>query len=194
MGFRKGRYYAMPSAQREGETMKIFIVLLLTIATAGGISPVFAQDEGSPSGVDGTITLQNISHQEWRIVETEGEGVFSGGNAQTVILEIGGRYYFDVSEVDSEFLPLDFRGHRGRILFSQSDDAIVEDLEGLNIQADENGVTFTLTEELAREMVFFRATPYPQMTGIIASYDPTAAIEDDENEGDGDGEDEEGGA
>ena len=172
--------------------MKLIIAVLLMVTVNGGVLRLTAQEDGRPSGVDGTITLQNISHQEWRIVAVEGEGVFSSGNAQTVILEIGGRYHFDVSEVDSEFLPLDFRGHRGRILFSQSDEETAGDLEGLNVQADENGVTFTLTEDLAREMVFFRATPYPQMTGIIASYDPTAELEDGTDNGEEEGEENDG--
>lgn len=152
------------------------------IMAHGGVSVITAQDEEAtpdvPPGVDGTITLRNISQQEWQIVQVEGEGVFRSGNAQTVILEVGRRYYFDVSEVDSDFLPLDFRAHGGRVLFSQTEEAPEADMD---VQADENGVAFTLTEELARDLAFFRATPYPQMTGIIASYDP-AALEEDQDD------------
>ncbi|TVR67208.1 MAG: hypothetical protein EA427_14495 [Spirochaetaceae bacterium] len=143
--------------------------------------PVQAQEEGLPAGVDGRVVLQNVAREGWRVISIEGEGVFTGG-AATVYLEVNGRYQFDLSGIDSEHLPLDFRGLGGRVLFSQSPEEGPEpDLDGLDLQVDEEGVTFTLTEALAEELSFFRATPYPQMTGIVAPFSEPDAAEDAED-------------
>ena len=148
--------------------------------------PVQAQENELPPGVDGQIILENISREGWRIASVAGDGVYAGSGFARVYLEVNGRYHFDLSRVDSDHLPLDFRGLGGRILFSQTDSEADAGIEGIDVQVDDEGVTFTLTDALAGELSFFRATPYPQMTGIITPIRTTA----DEEPEDGESEDE----
>ncbi|MFP4151295.1 MAG: hypothetical protein ACLFR8_01480 [Alkalispirochaeta sp.] len=174
-------------------TQQIISVLVLALIF---VVPVTAQEEDSesPAGVDGTVAIRNVSIQGWRIVSVGGDGVRKGGADATVYLEVGGRYHFDLSEIDSERFPVDFRGPRGEVLFSQNGETELA-VDGVDLETDDDGVQFTLTPDLADRLAFFRAAPYPQMVGIVAPYtvddDADQAEETDtrdETDGDDDAE------
>jgi hypothetical protein len=165
------------------KTLRILTIMTLTMLAVFRLT---AQESDLPSGVDGAVTLQNVSTQGWRIVSVEGDGIHKGSGDATIYLEIDGRYHFDVSEIDSDQFPMDFRDPQGQILFTQDDSERDEGdsgMEGANLETDEEGVTFTLTPELAERITFFRATTYPQMVGIIAPYiQPEEGESDESNE------------
>ncbi|MFW6338949.1 MAG: hypothetical protein ACOC25_08465 [Alkalispirochaetaceae bacterium] len=157
------------------------LIAFMTLSTAG----LLAQEppEGVPSGVDGWVVLANIQTQEWRIVDHGGEGVSAPGSAR-VGLRVGGTYYFDTSNVESEDLPLLFLSGSGEVLLSQSrDGGEGEAADGVNAEIDEDGIQFELTEELAERLSRFRAAPYPSMVGYITVTGGTEEENGEQQEG-----------
>ncbi|MFP4566103.1 MAG: hypothetical protein ACLFNX_06335 [Spirochaetaceae bacterium] len=145
-----------------------------------------AQDGDVPEGVDGYIQLIAVDREDWRVVDYGGEGVYTSRGQASIHLLEGNEYYLDLSEVDSEHYPLDVVGTDGTVLLSQREDAVTSDTEGVNAEADEDGISFVLTEELAERITMFRATPYPAMFGFIT------AVSEEEDEQEGEQEEEEG--
>ena len=136
-----------------------------------------------PNGVDGSVKLLNVDNSEWRIVDAAGEGAQPALGGSLVRLRTGGRYHFDLSSVDSETLPLDIRSLNGRVLISQREGAGELDIEGVDPEADADGISFTLTEELAGQIASFRATPYPGMVGFVSSVSPESDNGEQTNQG-----------
>ncbi|MFO8065218.1 MAG: hypothetical protein ACQETQ_09835 [Spirochaetota bacterium] len=144
------------------------MLLLLTM-------PLIAQDDDEgeggdiPSGVDGYVSFNAIEGEEWQVIDFEGEGISTATGQASFRLEVGGDYYFDLSNVDSERYPLDIISSNGKLLLSQREDAVTSDLDGVDSSADEDGVRFVLTEDLAEQISRFRAATYPQMYGFISA-------------------------
>ncbi|TVR94152.1 MAG: hypothetical protein EA428_00740 [Spirochaetaceae bacterium] len=64
-------------------------------------------------GVDGSVRLTNTSTSGWRMDQVEGDGIsVTGVHQGRILLAVGGRYHFDLSETDSEHMPLVIRGFR----------------------------------------------------------------------------------
>ncbi|MFP4301943.1 MAG: hypothetical protein ACLFQZ_07960 [Spirochaetaceae bacterium] len=144
------------------------------------------QEVQLPSGADGAVKLLNVENFEWRAVDVAGEGVFSALGGSLIRLRIGGRYHIDLRGVDSDALPLDVRSVRGSVLFSQREDAESMEMEGVDPEVSSDGITFTLTEELAPRIASYRASAYPGMVGFVS------AVPQESGEGDGGDQEEEG--
>lgn len=166
----------------------IWIVLLAAVVvTLPGQDDEAQPERAVPSGVDGWIALENVGRQEWRIVDAGGTGVNASIGSANVWLEVGGSYYFDVSTVDSEQMPLAIVDLAGDVLVSQSGaDESYEPSEGADAQADSDGIEFELTEEMADRVSRFRAVTYPTMVGFVF---PFAGEEEEEEEPQSDDED-----
>ncbi len=146
-------------------------ILLISLI---GVAPLLAED-GVPPGVDAVITMENIETEGWRVLDTRGEGPVPVGDGRVRLgLEIDRRYHFDLSSIDSELFAFEFRDRQGNVLFSQFDPETTEELSGVDPEISDDGITFTLTEELSRRIDTFRATHYPAMVGFIRSFDPDA--------------------
>lgn len=122
----------------------------------------------------GTVTFAAVSTPAWRVTDIEGDGVFVQGGSNALVLEVGGRYVFDLSSVDSESFPMELRDGSGTVLASQRGDVEIEDLEGADISVTEDEIQFTLTESLGSRLSFYRAATYPSMIGVIRTYSPEA--------------------
>ncbi|MFP4012260.1 MAG: hypothetical protein ACLFUM_11195 [Spirochaetaceae bacterium] len=161
-----------------GRIVSITAVLILFTV------PLFAQEDNVPSSADGYIRLNAVDRDNWQIVEFGGEGVYPSTGQSSIYLLEGNEYYFDLSEVDSEHFPVDIVSTDGTVLLSQREDAVTQETEGVNASADEDGISFTLTEELAERIARFRASSYPGMVGFIStlSEEPTQEPADEEEE------------
>ncbi len=147
----------------------IMVCMLLFVALSGAAQEFAA---------DGSVRLTNISTDSWRLDQVEGDGItVTGAHQGRVVLAIGHRYHFDLSDIDSEHMPLVIRDIAGRPIFSQENPDQGADWEGSDPEISDDGITFTLTESLAEAISGFRATTYPAMHGFIATYDPEAITE-----------------
>ncbi|MFW6362097.1 MAG: hypothetical protein ACOC2R_10135, partial [Spirochaetota bacterium] len=137
-----------------------------------------------PGGVDGHVILDNQSTSGWSVIESGGEGVYTKAAMSRIYFEVGGEYYIDLSNLDNEQFSVDIRSRDGTVIATQRDIETTE-IEGANISADEDGIRFTMNEELAERMAMFRASHYPQMVGFISAVNPEAEQEagNDEQEG-----------
>ncbi len=136
-----------------------------------------------PAGADGVVKLVNLENSGWRITEARGEGINASGAGQTnAVLAVGGRYHFDLSAVNTDYHALDIRDRNGRVLFSQETGKAASDLGGADPEVDGEGITFTLTEELAGRIATFRAVHYPAMVGFITAYAPEEEAAETETE------------
>ena len=139
-----------------------------------------------PSTIDGQISLLNIGTEGWRVVDVQGAGVYVASGGKTIHLEVGKRYRFDMSMVNSERYPLDMRASGGAILMTQDDQPHVVPPSNTDAEISEDGITFTFSETMANRITSFRSTAYPQMVGFITPIrteeaDETAeAIDDSE--------------
>ncbi len=180
--------------------MKRLCIMIYVLAVVG-LALVGAQENQEdtpeqgdiPAGVDGVARLRNIDTSGWRITDVQGDGInVAGGARNQIYLAIGGRYYFDLSQVDSEQFPFEIHDRSGDIIFSQADPDGGLGRPGSDREISEDGITFTLTESLAESISRFRAATYPGMFGFIAVYDPDA-VEEAEEEAEADEETEENG-
>ncbi len=161
----------------------IFAASVLLLPAVSGVAQE-EEDDGVPAGADGYVQLVAVDRQDWRIVDYGGEGVYtSRGEASFHLLE-GNEYYLDLSEVDSDHYPIDVVSADGTVLLSQREDVVTSETEGVNAEADEDGISFVLTEELSDRVAMFRAAPYPAMVGFIStvSEEPTQESDDEGEE------------
>lgn len=137
--------------------------------------------QNSAGDTVGTVTFTTVAPSDWRITEVDGNGVATHGSTNTMTLEVGGRYTFDLSDVDSESYPMEIRDSSGTVLVSQRNNASSEEFEAADISVTEEEIQFTLTEDLASRIAFYRAATYPSMIGIIRTY---SQEQDEEPSGD----------
>ncbi|AFG36868.1 hypothetical protein [Spirochaeta africana] len=131
-----------------------------------------------PADADGSLRLTNIDTSGWRVDQVDGAGIHvSGANQSNITLALGNRYHFDLSDTDSDLLPLVIRDRTGRPIFSQADPDGGLGWSGSDPVIGDDGITFTLTEELAEVIGGFRAVTFPAMYGFITAYDPEAVAE-----------------
>ncbi|MFW5827042.1 MAG: hypothetical protein ACOCU4_03060 [Alkalispirochaeta sp.] len=123
----------------------------------------------------GTVSFSTVATPAWRIADIEGDGVSTQGGGDGLVLEIGGRYTFDLSDVDSETFPMELRDGSGAVVASQQEEGTMDEFEDAEISVSEDEIQFTLTEALASRVSFYRAATYPSMVGVIRSYSAEAA-------------------
>lgn len=132
-----------------------------------------AQEVGEEAAfADVIITLEAEGVAAWLVTAVEGADAeevaeLNVENA-TLNLEVGQRYQFDVSGVDSSFHPLDFRDADGNVLLAQGDqEGAFEAAEGVAFEATDEAVVFTLTEELAEAIATYHCSVHPPMVGDV---------------------------
>lgn len=118
-----------------------------------------------------TLTLENVDSTAWTVVAVEGaENVTEIGTQDPIIrLEVGTRYHF-VNSGSLTVHPLALRGADGEPVLSQrpNDRPFERDPE-VAFDADERGITFTLTQALAAVVRTYYCTahPTPLMEGAL---------------------------
>lgn len=120
---------------------------------------------------DVTLTLENVDSTAWTVVAVEGaEDVAELGTQDPVIrLEVGARYHF-VNNGSLIIHPLAIRGADGEpVLGQRPNDRPFERDPEVAFEADERGMTFTLTEALAAVVRTYYCTahPTPLMEGAL---------------------------
>jgi hypothetical protein len=121
------------------------------------------------------VSFRTVSNSAWRVTEVEGDGASAQGGSNSLILEVGGRYVFDLSAVDSDLFPMELRDGSGAVLASQRDEEASDEFADADISISEDEIRFTLTEALAARLSFYRAATYPSMIGLIRPYSPEPA-------------------
>lgn len=119
---------------------------------------------------EATITLGNVGASSWTIEAVTGEEGIAEVGAQngTLTLTPGVRYTFDVSAVNSNAHPLDFRDASGAILLSQNASGSFQDDEAVDFVSSSDAVSFTLTPELAEAIASYHCTAHRSMVGSIS--------------------------
>lgn len=110
-----------------------------------------------------TVTFQNVDSSAWLVTAVEGaEGVAALNTENTPItLTIGQRYRF-VNLGTVQIHPLALRGEDGESLLNQRpQDRPFETDPAVDFKADDEGLTFTLTEPLAAQISSYYCTAHP---------------------------------
>ncbi len=139
--------------------------------TAGFLSSCFASGQNqannprSPAAgkADVTITLENIDSIAWTVTAVEGADGVTEINAEdpVISLEVGKRYRF-VNNGTLTVHPLAIRGEDGEPVVGQRPDDRPFELDpSVAFEADEEGITFTLTEALAAVVSTYYCTAHP---------------------------------
>ena len=145
---------------------KLLVVLSVafSVVTLG-----YAQGTDSASGdADVTIELNNVESVAWVVGSVENAESVAELDTRnpTLSLTVGTRYRFDNNGGAAH--PLDFRTERSRFLLAQGGtEGTFEGDPDVNFIDDEEGVTFTLTQELADEIAIYYCTVHPDMVGDV---------------------------
>lgn len=117
--------------------------------------------------VDATITIDNVGSTAYVLTDTEGASVAEVGVENAAwTLQVGQRYRV-VNNGELRFHPLELRSDTG-VLLAQGDlEGTLEGDAEINFVSDDEGVTFTLTPELAELLTTYRCTYHSAMTGPI---------------------------
>ena len=110
-----------------------------------------------------TVTLKNVDSSAWLVTAVEGaEGVAELNTPNTPItLSVGRRYRF-VNLGTVQIHPLALRGEDGESLLNQRpQDRPFETDPAVDFEADDEGITFTLTEPLAAQLGNYYCTAHP---------------------------------
>lgn len=110
-----------------------------------------------------TVTFQNVDSSAWLVTAVAGaEGVAALNTENTSItLTIGQRYRF-VNLGTVQIHPLALRGKDGESLINQRpQDRPFETDPAVDFEADDQGITFTLTELLAAQLSSYYCTAHP---------------------------------
>lgn len=151
-----------------------FVGLWLTAALlSSGLARGSSQVPPPPSaaGADVTLTLANVGSTAWTVVAVEGaDGVTELGPQNPVIrLEVGTRYHF-INTGSLTVHPLAIRGADGEpVLGQRLNHRPFEHDPEVAFKADDEGITFTLTETLAAVVRTYYCTahPTPLMEGAL---------------------------
>ena len=158
---------------------------LFALLVLAGLWLGAAQDTGAQAVQDApevTLTLQNVGASAWRVVALEGaEDATAEALAEVAALEaenptltltLGTRYRFDLSDVNSSIHPLDFRAGDGTVLLAQSGrEGSFEADPAVAFEADETGLAFTLTPELAELLAAYQCSVHGAMRGALEVVD-----------------------
>lgn len=153
---------------RKGLPLRLFAgvwltVVLLSFCVASAHSQA---SNPKPPAVDESkvvVTLENVDSIAWTVTSVEGaEGVTEISAEDPVIsLEVGKRYRF-VNNGSLTIHPLAIRGEDGEpVLGQRPNDRPFELDPSVAFEADEEGITFTLTEALAAVVSTYYCTAHP---------------------------------
>ncbi len=143
------------------KVLPILLVVLVTLTSA------CAQTETSDEIVN--VTLQNVGASAWKVTAADAEVAVEADNP-TLTLTVGTRYHFDLSNVNSEVHPFEFRGEDdARLLTQGGSPGTFEEDEAVMFEATDDGITFTVTPELAAALVVYRCTVHAGMTGPVVT-------------------------
>lgn len=144
------------------KVLPILLVVLVTLTSA------CAQTEMSEEAVN--ATLQNVGANAWKVTAADTEIAELDMNNPTLTLTVGTRYHFDLSGVDSQTHPFEFRGEDdARLLTQGGSPGTFEEDEAVAFEATDDGITFTVTPELAAALTMYRCTVHAAMTGPVAT-------------------------
>lgn len=160
----------------KGLPFRLLVDVLLTAALLGlgaasGQSQAGDAELLATNAPEVTVVLENVDSSAWIVTAVEGaEGVTETGVENPVItLEVGKRYRF-INSGGLTIHPFAIRGKDGDEVLSQrpKDRPFERDPEVAFI-ADDEGVTFTLTEALAEVISTYYCTahPTPLMEGVL---------------------------
>ncbi len=153
---------------KKGLPLRLLVEVLLTAALLGlgaasGQSQTGDAEPSATNVPDVTVTLVNVDSSAWVVTAVKGaEGVSETGVENPVIsLEVGKRYRF-VNSGGLTIHPFAIRGEDGESVLGQrpKDRPFEVDPEVAFI-ADDEGVTFTLTEALAAVVSTYYCTAHP---------------------------------
>lgn len=173
-----------PSVSRLLSTGLLLVGLIaLTGCSSGGsgMDDSDNSDSGGNSGVDVTVTIDNVGSDAWEVTDVEGaSGVNGGGENPTLTLETGTRYRFVNNGWSTH--PLGFQNSSDEYLLNQNEDedGSFEGDSDVNYEEDSDGVTFTYTQSLADATASYRCTVHPSMEGTVG----TDSSGDDDGDGD----------
>ena len=126
---------------------------------------VQAQDDTSIK-----LVLKNVGASAWQVTALEGaEGMVEliADNPE-ISLTVGMRYVFDVSAVNSQVHPFEFRDAEDNVLLAQGDKAgSLEEDTDIAFESDDEHLAFTLTPALAETLSYYRCTVHGGMTGTL---------------------------
>ena len=148
--------------------MKLLLLILLTLGA--GSTQDTVQDDGVA-----TLTLQNVGAAAWQVTAMEGTEdmeTVTEANVENpaMTLTVGGRYRFDVSNVNSDMHPLAFRDAEGNDLLTQGGSEGSFELDpAVAFGAEDDFVIFTVTPELADVLSSYDCTVHSAMTGEIST-------------------------
>ena len=144
---------------------KVLPVLLVVLVA---LTSACAQTETSEEVVD--VTLQNVGASAWKVTAADAEVAELDVNNPTLSLAVGTRYHFDLSGVNSQTHPFEFRGEDdARLLTQGGSPGTFEEDEAVAFEATDDGVTFTVTPELAAALTMYRCTVHAGMTGPVVT-------------------------
>ena len=148
--------------------MKLLLLILLAFGT--GSTQDAAQDDGVA-----TLTLQNVGASAWQVTAIEGTEDMETVTEVDVenpalTLTVGGRYRFDLSNVNSDVHPLAFRDAEGNDLLTQGgSEGTFETDPAVAFGAEADFVIFTVTPELADVLASYVCTIHSAMTGEVST-------------------------
>ena len=141
----------------------LFVAALLTSFVASGQNQTNKDETPASGEVNVTITLENIRSNAWKVTAVEGaEGITETDVENPVVhLEVGKRYRF-VNNGGLTIHPFAIRGEDGEpVLAQRPKDRPFELDPEVAFKADDEGVTFTLTEALAAVISTYYCTAHP---------------------------------
>ena len=117
--------------------------------------------------VDATITIDNVGATAYVLTDAEGASVAEVGVENAAwTLQVGERYRV-VNNGELLFHPLELRSDTDVLLAQGNPEGMLEGDAEINFLSDDDGVTFTLTPELAKLLTTYRCTYHSAMTGPI---------------------------
>ena len=145
--------------------MKLLLLILLAFGAGS------AQDDDGVA----TLTLQNVGASAWQVTAIEGTEDMETVTELDVenpalTLTVGGRYRFDLSNVNSDVHPLEFRDAEGNDLLTQGGSEGSFELDpAVAFGAEADFVIFTVTPELADALASYYCSIHSAMTGEIST-------------------------
>lgn len=118
-----------------------------------------------------TLQIDNMGATAYVLLSIEGEGATANLNEENaeITLRVGDRYSFDNVGGASNH-PLNFRNDdQDKLLGQSNDEGIFDDDSEVNVQTDNNIISFTLTSALASELSGYVCSFHPGMNGEITT-------------------------
>ncbi|MFO8232352.1 MAG: fasciclin domain-containing protein [Longimonas sp.] len=123
-------------------------------------------DDDDSGNADVTVTIDNNGSSSWSVTNVDGEsGVAGSGDNPDLNLTVGTRYRF-VNNGGSNH-PLGFQNGSAEYLLNQDGDGSLEEDDSINYEEDDDGVTFTYTQDLADAVATYRCTVHGSMESSV---------------------------